>query len=178
MIAVLFTEPQNVWVWEAPLEGIWSNPWCKQGQVERITHDHLLLNISNKGVLTSLGNLCHCSVTLTMRKFCLMFRVNFLSLIFFSLPPVPSLGSTEKNLAISLCCTLPSHVYTCGWDPSESCLLQDKQSQLSWLFLVGEMLLSSLWHFAGLLPVCSCVSCIGEPRTDPSTPDVILQGLN
>lgn len=49
----------------------------------------------------SLCNLCQCSVTLTMQECFLMFRENFLCFRLCPLCLVLSLGTTEKNLALS-----------------------------------------------------------------------------
>ena len=35
---------------------------------------------------------------------------------------------------------------------------------------------SSLWPFAGLAPVCPCLSCTGEPSTGPNTSGVLSRG--
>lgn len=80
-------------------------PLAQAGTHRTNTHDLLQMPfeyLHKRDPTTSLGTLCHCSVTLTVRKCCLMFRVNSLCFIFFPLPLVPSLGSTEKSLAVSL----------------------------------------------------------------------------
>lgn len=174
MRAVLFTELQNGWVWEA----LWRSPdptiGSSQGHIEPMIHDHLQTpfeylpqrrphHLSRQ----PMPLLCH----LTMRKCCLTFRVNLLCFIFFPLPLVPSLGSMEKSLAVFVAL---SHLV----DGILLSLLLSRMNSLSWLFLVGEMLLPSLWPFAGLPPVCSCVSSTGQPRNGPSTTDVTSQGLN
>lgn len=176
MITVLFTEPQNDWVWEATLEVIWSNSRLKQGHIGPITHDPLqipfeylqqrrLHHLSRlpMPLLSQWGSVAWCSEwTFCVSSFCL-----------WSHHWVPL-----KWAWLCLCCTLPSGVYIHGWDPSEPSPVQDEQSQPSWLFLVEELLLLSLWPFVGLPPVCSCISCTGESRTGPTTPDVTSQGLN
>ena len=61
-----------------------------------------LSNISMEGdSMTSLGNLCLCSVTLTVKKYFLMFRVNLLGFSLCPLPLVLSLGTAERSLAPS-----------------------------------------------------------------------------
>lgn len=59
-----------------------------------------LLDISSEGSsTTSLGSLFQCSVTYIVRKFFLMFRLNFLCISFCLLPVVLLLGTTKKTLA-------------------------------------------------------------------------------
>jgi len=64
------------------------------------TMSRWLLSISKVGdSTTSLGNLCQCSVTFTVKKHFLTFRGNLLC---FSLSPSPLvLGTTEKSLDLS-----------------------------------------------------------------------------
>lgn len=50
---------------------------------------------------TSLENLCQCSDTLTVRKCFLMFRLNLMCFILWSLPLVPLMYTTEWSLAPS-----------------------------------------------------------------------------
>lgn len=83
-------------------EGDLIQPLAQAGTHRTNTHDLLQMPfeyLHKRDPTTSLGTLCHCSVTLTVKKCCLMFRVNSLCFIFFPLPLVPSLGSTEKSLA-------------------------------------------------------------------------------
>lgn len=50
-------------------------------------------------------------------------------------------------------------------------------AELFWLYLSMTSILrpeSSLWPFAGLLPICSCLSFTRNSRTEPSAPDVSL----
>jgi len=57
------------------------------------------LNIFKEGhPATSLGNLCHCLVTLAARKYLLMFRGTFLGFSLCPQPLVLSLGTTGKSL--------------------------------------------------------------------------------
>ena len=68
------------------------------------TQNHLLMTLARKLLnisrqwhsITLLGNLCQCSVTLTIKRF-LMLRGNFLCFILFLLSLVLSLGTIEKN---------------------------------------------------------------------------------
>jgi len=55
----------------------------------------------------------------------------------------------------------------------EPSLLQAEQPQFPQPFLIGRGVpvpSPSLWPFAGLSPVCPCLSRTGEPRTGHSTP--------
>ena len=125
---------------------------------------------------TSLGNLCWYLATLTENGLLCLSRIS----------------------CISVCasCSL-----SCHWAPlkrvwlylphSIRCLLTLMRLYLSLLFsmldspnhfsldLVGEML-QSLSHlcgpFLGFAPACSITSCVREPDTGPSTPDVSRWG--
>ncbi|PKU46071.1 gamma-aminobutyric acid receptor subunit alpha-4 isoform x1 [Limosa lapponica baueri] len=108
------------------------------------------LNISeDENSTISPKNLCQCPVTLTVEKCFLMFRKNLLCFTLCLLPPVLSLGTTEKSLALSSLFPPIRYFYTWIRSPDPSHLLA-KQSQLSQPFLVGEML-QSLHHLCGPL---------------------------
>ena len=63
-----------------------------------------VLNISREGNFTTpLGSLFQCSATLTVKKFILMFKWNFLCSSLCSLPLVLLLGTTKKSLAPPTC---------------------------------------------------------------------------
>jgi len=58
---------------------------------------------------TSLGNLCQCSVTLTVKKCCLMFRENLPCFCLCPLCLVLSLGTTDKHLSQKTVSSLASN---------------------------------------------------------------------
>jgi len=91
---------------------------------------------------SSLGNLCQCLVTLTMKKCFLVFRWNCLYISLCPLPLVLALGTTGKSLAPSSSFHPFRYFYTLRRSPFEPSLLQAEQSQLSQPFLKGEMLQS------------------------------------
>lgn len=127
------------------------------------------LSISKDGDSnTSLGNLCYCSINLTVKNCFLIFRG---SLPCFSLRPLPlflSLGTTEKSLVSSS--SFPfKHFFI---DKIPLGLLQARQSYfpqplLMWKIL--PVLWSSLWPCTGLALASPCLSCARECRTDLST---------
>lgn len=61
---------------------------------------------------TSLGNLCHCSVTRTVKMCFLMFRQNLLCSTWCPVPLAPAHGTTEKSLAPSSLHLLLRYLYT------------------------------------------------------------------
>lgn len=82
-------------------------PW-HQGQVngpavpQILLTSRLVLNVSRVGDPTTLlGSLFQYSVTLTIKKFFLIFMWNLLCSSLHPLPLVLSLGVTEKSLALS-----------------------------------------------------------------------------
>jgi len=98
----LEAESQNGWGWQGSLE---VHPPCSR----RATSSRLpravsrqLLNISKAGDSTaSLGSLCWCTVTLTAKKCFLKPRQHLLHFGVCLWPLVPSLGTTEKSLALA-----------------------------------------------------------------------------
>lgn len=133
-------------------------------------------NVSKDGDSpTSLGNLCQCSVTLTLKKCFLMFRWDFLYFNLYPLPLLLSLGITKTSLPQS---SLHSHIrYLFALITSALSLLFAMLSSSGSVCLSMTSILrpeSSLWPFAGLFPVCSCLSFTRKFRTGPSTPDVSL----
>jgi len=89
--------------WKGPLEIIQSSPRLKQVPYSRFHRkvSGQVLSISVEGnSITSLGSLFHCSVTLTVKKFFLIFIWSFLYSSLCSLPYVLSLGTTEKSLVL------------------------------------------------------------------------------
>lgn len=86
------------------LEGI-SGPQSKPPAEDRLFTTMLskVFNISRDGdSIAFLGNLCQCTVTLTVKKYFLMFRGNPLCFSLCSVLLVLSLGTTEKSLTDSL----------------------------------------------------------------------------
>jgi len=73
--------------------------------------------------------------------------------------PVTGHHCTEKSQAPSSVFT-PEYLYP--WIPALSASPHMTDA------LIPEL---SLWPFAGLAPICSCLSCAGEPRAGPSVPD-------
>ena len=80
-------------------------PWCSSRATWNWlprTMSRRLLNFSKDGDTTaSPGNLCQCSVTLSVTKCFLMFRGNLPCFSLCPLPLVLSLGTTEQSLAPS-----------------------------------------------------------------------------
>lgn len=108
----------------------------------------------------SLGNQSHHSAILTV-KCSLTFRYNFL---YFSLCPVPlvlALGTAERRLAVfSLQPSIRSDLLQVSFPKA-------KQSQCSWLLLIGQMLLL-LNHPSGRSPALLqwvSLSCTRDLRT-------------
>lgn len=97
-----------------------------------------------------------------------MFRQTVPCFTLYLLSLVLSLGSTGSNLAKSSLHTPFRYVgASMRFPPQLPSLLWAKQSQLSQLFLTGEMLQSLTHLCAPLLDslVSQCLSCAGEPRT-------------
>lgn len=77
LASLQFTESQNCWGWEGPLEVTQPNPLLKQAPQSRLQRkvSRWVFNIPREGDFTaSLGNLCPCLVTFTVEKCFLMFR--------------------------------------------------------------------------------------------------------
>lgn len=86
-----------------------------------------------------------------------------------------SLGHTEKRLHPPY--SLPSNIFC---KMTLRSFFQADQSQLSQHFLIWQTLqspnnLCGPWPLAVLPPVHPCVSCIEEPSTSLSTPDILYQ---
>ena len=109
-----------------------------------------LLRISKDGdSMISLGSLCHCSVTLTVKKLCLMFRQ---SLPYCSLCPLPlvlSLGTTGKSLAPSSLHPPFSYLWTFVRSPWSFLFSRPRSPSSLSLFSQGEVF-QSLHHVCDL----------------------------
>ena len=169
------TGSQNGWGWERPLEVIWSKLLLKQGHQQQVAQDHVHMPFQypkDGDSAVSLGNLCQCSVTLTVKKCFLMFRGNLLC---FRLCLWSWHWAPLKRAWLHPICTFPSSICTHWWDPWAF-------SPPGWAVpaLSGfpnrrdaAVPLLSLQPFAALSPVCLCLFCTGQPRTGPSTPPVL-----
>lgn len=102
----------------------------------------------SKKTKMSLGNLCWCSVTLTVQKCFLVFRWNRLCSSLCPLFLVLSLGTMEKSLALALSFWHPHFQFLCTLKRSPSLLFSWLNSLRSLNFLIGE-LLPSLHHICG-----------------------------
>jgi len=129
---------------------MWFNlPLLKKGHTELSLHLWRLLSASKDAdATTSLGNLCQCLVTLTVKKCFLMFRGNLLCFSLCPLPLVLSLGTTKKSLDPSL--HPPFRYWSTLIRSPEPSLLQAEQPKISEPFLTGEML-QSFNHLCGPL---------------------------
>jgi len=83
-----------------------SNPCCSLQQVAQVGIQMGLEYLHRRDSTTSLGNLCQCSVTLTVKIFHVLVW-NFLCSSFRPLLLVLSLHTTKKSLASSICLPLP-----------------------------------------------------------------------
>jgi len=108
----------------------------------------------NGDCTTSLGNLCQRSVTLTVQKYFMMFRGNFLCFSLGLFPLVLSLGTTEKSLAQPSLQPLFRYIYALM--RSFSILLFSRLNSYSFLSLSSqEGCSSSSWgSFVGSSSVC------------------------
>jgi len=99
---------------------------------------------------------CHCSITRTARKCCLMVRGSLLCFSLCPLPLVLAQGTTDKSLALS----------------SEHPLLRQNMTALSKLSHQrhAPLPLSSWWSYTGFCPVSPCLPSTWEPRIRHSTP--------
>lgn len=85
------------WVYLVP-------PLLQQGHPQQGAQHHLQEaseDLQEGDSTTSLGSLCHCSITCTAQKGCLVFMGNLLCSSLCPLPLVLSLGTTQKTLALS-----------------------------------------------------------------------------
>jgi len=142
-----------------------------------MTMSRLFLNISKEGdSTTSLGNLCQCSITLTVKKVFPDVQREPPLLQFLPIAHVFLLGTTEKSLTpFSL---HPPFKYVHTFMGSPLSLLFPRLNSPSSPFSSRRdtpVLYSSLWHFAWLSAVSPCLSCTGELRTGCTGPDVASQ---
>jgi len=134
-----------------------------------------LLNISKeKNSTVSLGNLCQCLVTLTVKKCFLTFRGILLGFSLCPWPLVLSLDTTGKSLDLS------SLYHPCRY----LCTLLKFPLSLLFSSLTVPALSvfphrrgapstkSSLWPCTRLSSVCPFVFCTRDPRTGKNTPGV------
>ena len=116
------TESQNSWGWKGSLKVIWSKPPAQvESPVAGCSGSRWVLNISKEGdSTTSLGNLCQCSVTFTVKKHFLMFRGNLLG---FSLCPLPLVLSIKQAVCNNLQWSKQMEANLCisFWCPTEVC---------------------------------------------------------
>jgi len=110
--------------------------------------------LHRRRLYNSLGNLCQCSVTLTVKHFFLMFVWKFLYSSLCPLPLVLSLFTTEKKL-------LPS-----TWLLHFRSLLHAEQPQVSQCARTGDVPdpSSPLLSSAGLSPVVPCFFELRSPE--------------
>ncbi|KAK4828311.1 hypothetical protein QYF61_025323 [Mycteria americana] len=88
-------------------------PVLSKGHLELAAQDHVQMAFEYlQDSTTSLGNLCQCSITLTVKKCFLMLRWNLLGFSMHPLPLVLPLVTTEKSLALSSLLPLFSYLYT------------------------------------------------------------------
>lgn len=124
---------------------------CHLKQLPKTVSRCLLTIFNNRDSTTSQGNLCHCWLTLTVKKCFLMFRWTTLCFHLCSLPLVLSWGTTEKNLAL-FCLHPPFRYFQTSITASLSLHFFRLNFHLSQTFLKGEVL-HSLYHTTG--PVLS-----------------------
>lgn len=84
-------------IWRSSGPTLLHNQEHLPSQLPRTMYKWLLSVFKKRDSTISLGNLCRCSVPLTVNKCFLMFRRHLL----FPFSQVQSLGATEKNLAPS-----------------------------------------------------------------------------
>lgn len=128
------------------------NPLLKQDPLGMIAHVQVAFGALQGWRLHDLlRSLCLCSVMLRVKKCFLMFNGNILCIgNLCPLPVVLSLGSTEKNLALSsLHALIRLSMYNTKF-PFESSLLRSKPFQLSHSFLIRRMI-QPFHHFCCLL---------------------------
>jgi len=96
-----YIESLNGWGWKASLEFNLSDlPYSSTATYSQLSRQ--LLSISKDGdTTTSLGNLHQCLVTLTIKKYFLVFRGKLLCFSMFLLSLVLFLGTTGKSLTLS-----------------------------------------------------------------------------
>lgn len=121
-----------------------------------------LLKISKEAYsTTSLGNICRCSVTLTV-KYLLVFTWN---LMFFTSCPLPCLRAPMKRAWLHPLYTLPSSYLLMrislsiilSWPVPALIAFHDRR--------VAPAPWSSLWPSAELFPLCQCL-ILGSPDLD------------
>lgn len=131
-------------------------PMLRQNQIELATQDcvqSVLKNSKNGDIANSLGNMFHCSTTLTVKVFFLC--LNWISLISVYAHCFSSLNHHEASDSRTTI--------------SRSISLLFMYQMLQSLHPVRGPLVDSLQHV-------HCLLCTEEPRNGPSTTDVFHQG--
>lgn len=129
---VRVTESQKGWDWKSSCPTL-----LKHGHLETPAQDHIQIAL-NRGSTTSLDNLCHSSVTLTVKNVFPGVEKEPPIFPFLIINLLSSLGSTEKSLALSSLQPPFQCLYIFINSPEPS-LLYAEQSQPSQLFLLCEM---------------------------------------
>lgn len=135
-----------------------SSPWSSRATytwLHRIMSRQLLNISKDEDFTTPLGNPYHCSVTFTVKKCSLMFRLNHLYLSLCPFPLFLSLDTTGSSL-------FPPFFQPCLYRskiPNELSPLQAEQFQFSQPFLIWEVL-QPLNHFNDPSLESWCVSLV------------------
>lgn len=117
--------------------------------MSRATSKQLLKIFKGRDSIASLGNLCQCSISLTVKTCFLTFTLNFMCSSLCSLPLAFALGITEESLALASWHT-PFKYLDIGKSPPKGRLLQAKQPQLFQPLLTGEMLHPLYWTLSNM----------------------------
>lgn len=150
-----------------------------QGQLEQVAKDRIqmALRLSKDGDSTaSLGCLCQCLVTCTIKKCFLMFRPP----VFQFLPIASSVTEHLWKEPDSVLLT-PSHqIFIHIYKMPLSLLFSRLTSSISQPFLVWHAPIPRLSSLPFTWPavLCPCLSCAGEPWTRIVTPGVALTALS
>jgi len=140
---------QTDWDWKGPLEAIWSNSPA-QARPARAggpgsCPDGFWISPRRK-TTTSLGNLCHCSVTRTVKMCFLMFRQNLLCFSLCLLPLILSLDITEKSPAPTSLHLPFRYLYTLIWILITSLKNQVLSNVFDYLWHVKLLNCSLVWR--------------------------------